>query len=193
MDGYLAAEISLAALDHNLSLLRRRIGPRAKLCAVVKADAYGHGLALLMESLSHRVDYMAVATPEEALTLRRWGYTGPLLVFFSVQIWTDGSDLVRRLARLITDGIEMTVVSSAEVSLIAEAAQCAEKSARVHVKIDSGMGRSGVSAEAAPALINRLRSESAIRLVGAYTHFAVAEETDKAYTLEQCSRFLARR
>ena len=81
MDGYLAAEISLAALDHNLSLLRRRIGPRAKLCAVVKADAYGHGLALLMESLSHRVDYMAVATPEEALTLRRWGYTGPLLVF----------------------------------------------------------------------------------------------------------------
>ncbi len=83
MESYLTAEISASAVKENMALLRGRLSPGVKLCAVVKADCYGHGLALLLPILSPLVDYLGVATPEEAIGLRRGGYHGPIITFFS--------------------------------------------------------------------------------------------------------------
>ena len=79
---YLTAEISGSAVTENLNLLRQRISPGTKLCAVVKANCYGHSLEALLGIIAARADMLGVATAEEALEVRRMGYDGALLAFF---------------------------------------------------------------------------------------------------------------
>src|ERR1035437_204295 len=90
MESYLTAEISASAVAANIAILRERLSPGTKMCAVVKADCYGHGLKLLLGVLSASTDCLAVATPEEALGLRDLGYERPVLVFFSACAMSDG-------------------------------------------------------------------------------------------------------
>ena len=191
MESYLTAHISASAIRANLALLRGRLSPGTKLCAVVKADCYGHGQDLLSGLLSEEADCLAVATPEEALHLRHLGSRLPILVFFSACAYAEGAERRDALEALIAADVWLTVVSPLEVAWLAEAARRVGRSAQVHVKIDSGMGRSGVLPEAAPDLIRRIRQEPSLRLVGLYTHFATADEADKAYTEQQLQRFLA--
>ncbi|MBM4037915.1 MAG: alanine racemase [Planctomycetes bacterium] len=189
MESYLTAEISAAALRHNLKLLRRRLAPGVKLCVAAKANAYGHGLQLLLDILAEHVDALGVATPEEAVSLRHHGLRKPILMFFSACAYGEGAELHDALAQLIANDVWLTLVSHPEVRLVAEAARRVDATAQVHVKVDTGMGRSGVPAELAPALIEAVRAEPRLRLVGFYTHFAIAEAADKAHTLEQLARF----
>ena len=83
MTEYATASIATAALQHTLRLLRDRVGPAVKLCAVVKADAYGHGLEGVLGTIAPLVDWLAVAVPGTAHRLRELGYAGPVLVMFS--------------------------------------------------------------------------------------------------------------
>jgi len=191
MESYLTAQISASAIRANLRLLRQRIPRSTKLCAVVKADCYGHGLAQLVHLLSSEADSLGVATPEEAIHLRRLGYNGPILVFFSPLGYGEGPELREALEELIARGVTLTLASGRGIRAVAEAAKRVDAFARVHVKVDSGMGRSGVLPEATPALVRRIRDTPGIRLLGLYTHFAIAEEEDKAYTRSQLQRFLA--
>ncbi len=80
MHHYLKAQVSLGAIRHNLRAIRRRIGDNCRVCAMVKADAYGHGLAGLMETIASESDILGVATIGEALEIRRMGFGGELLV-----------------------------------------------------------------------------------------------------------------
>jgi alanine racemase len=160
------------------------------LCAVVKADCYGHGLKLLLGVLSANADCFAVATPEEALGLRAMGYERPVIVFFSACAMSDGNQCGDLLAELIHKRVILTVVSAAEVGLVAKAAAAVGTVARVHMKLDTGMGRSGVAAGAAHELAAAIRSQKSMRLAGMYTHFAAADELDKAHMLGQLERFM---
>jgi len=189
VESYLTAEISAAALRHNLTLLRRRLAPGTKLCVAAKANCYGHGQRLLLDVLAEQVDALGVATPEEAVSLRHHGFRKPILMFFSACAYGEGAELHDALAQLIANDVWLTVVSPAEARLVAEAARLVDAAAQVHVKVDTGMGRSGVPAEQAPALVEAIRAEPRLRLVGLYTHFAVAEATDKAHTLGQLACF----
>jgi len=111
MESYLTAHISTTAIEHNLRLLRECIPPATKLCAVVKADCYGHGLANLLGLLSEHADWLAVTNPEEALALRELGYERPLLMFFSACAHAGGNEFRDALAELIahnvTGGIDL--------------------------------------------------------------------------------------
>jgi len=191
VESYLTAEISAAALRHNLQTLRRRLAPGVKLCVAAKANAYGHGLKLLLSVLAESVDALGVATPEEAVQLRDWGFGKPILVFFPACAYSGDVERHDALAQLIANDVWLTLVAPAEVALVAEAARHLGAPAAVHVKIDSGMGRSGIAAEQAPALVGPIRSEPGLRLVGLYTHFAIAEADDKTHTREQLARFRA--
>ncbi|MFW6061979.1 MAG: alanine racemase, partial [Planctomycetota bacterium] len=144
MESYLTAHISASAIRTNLSLLREQIGPAVDLCAVVKANCYGHGLDLLLDVLTGGADCLAVATPEEAIHLRELGYQGPILMFFSACAYADGQELRDALAELIARRVTLTVVAPPEVDTVAQAARRVGRTADVHVKIDTGMSRSGV-------------------------------------------------
>lgn len=191
MESYLTAEISASAVQENLATLHRHLPAATKLCAVVKADAYGHGLKVLLPVISAGADALAVATPEEAIALRDAGYERPVLMFFSACAYTDGPELRDALEQLIARNVTLTVVNGSEVASVADAARKARAVARVHAKIDTGMNRSGVPAATAQEVIGAVRGAEGVELTGLYTHFASADEADKTFTREQLASFLA--
>src|ERR1051326_7231925 len=130
-------EVDLDALRHNITAIRRRIGPDVKLMAVVKADAYGHGLAQVGAALMQcGVDAFAVATLAEALLLRQIGGNGwPILLF--------GSALPFEVAKMIEQNITPTISTIEEAYLFEEEARQHGKIVHAHVEVDTGMGRVG--------------------------------------------------
>ncbi len=96
MDGYLQAEISASAVQHNVTLLKDRLAPGVKLCPIVKANAYGHGVSQMLSLLGHEADALGVAICSEAVALRRLGWQRPVLMFT-----TTGASGVNALAELI--------------------------------------------------------------------------------------------
>ena len=186
MDGHLRAEISVSALQHNIARLRSCLAPGVKLCPVVKANAYGHGIEQVVGVLRESADMLGVAICSEAVGLRRLGWHRPIL-----QMATTGGLNSDDLAQLIAIGVTLTLTTTDEVKLLAEAAGKARRPAQVHVKIDSGMSRGGAPLERAPAVISAAREAAFIQLVGLYTHLASADEADKEPTRWQLGRFLA--
>lgn len=189
-ESYLTAEISASAIRHNLGQLRQRLAPATKLCAVVKADCYGHGQDQLLNLIATAADGLGVATPEEAIHLRTRGYDGPVLVFFSACAYAEGKQLRQALAELVARRITLTVAGEPDLRALSEAASRVDSPADVHLKVDTGMTRSGVLHDQADALIDRLRSEPGIRLSGLYTHFATADEPDSSFARLQLDRLI---
>jgi len=182
-------EISASAVRANLRLLRERSGPRAQLWIPVKADCYGHGLELLLETICSLADGLCVAAPEEAIAVRRFGGDLPLLVFFSEAAWTRGGERREAIEAMIARNVIQTVVDRDEARLLAETARRFGRRAEVHVKVDSGMGRSGIAAEDAPALVAWVRGMPDLRLTGIYTHFATSDEEDRGFMHRQMALF----
>jgi len=170
-------------VGHNLDLLRSVIPHKTKLCAAVKSGAYGHGLTILLDTFTRHADWLAVATAGEAMELRRLGYAGPALVFFSA---TACGPL---LDDLVAAGVTLTVVSQAESSAVAQAGVRSGRTVDVHVMIDTGMGRSGVPASKAAALVGHIRDQKSLHLGGLYTHFACSDVADKTSARLQWRRF----
>ena len=173
------AEIDLSALAHNLRALKERTGGRPVL-AVVKADAYGHGAVQISRSLAELgAERLAVATPNEALELRRAGVELPIHIL--------GSVLPEEAGALVGRGFVPTVSTLDEARLISAAARDLE---RVHLEIDTGMGRSGARAEEAPALARAMADLPGIRVEGAMTHFSRADVPGDETTARSLELFL---
>ncbi len=190
MQSYLTAQISASAVRANLQLLRQQLGPTARLCAVVKADCYGHGLKLLLPTISSQADMLAVAVPEEAVRLRTLGYRGPVLTFFSACGYAQGGELAEAQEELISAGVIQTVVDPQELPVIAQFARRLGAVAEVHVKVDTGMMRSGVPTASLSATLERIGSDPNLKLSGIYTHFATADEAEKTFARRQLEVFL---
>ncbi len=191
MDGYLTAEISASALRANLTTLRALLPAGTRLCPVVKADAYGHGLATVLPVIAPHVDGLAVATASEAVRLRDLRFDRMLLTFFSLFGFMDPNERCRALEALLASDAVLTVTSREEVRLIAEEARRQGRRASVHVKIDTGMARGGVWHEEAGSLLGALRAHPDLKLTGAYTHFATADAADPSFARLQLARFHA--
>lgn len=163
-------EVDLHALRQNVAALRRRIGPRVKLMAVVKDNAYGHGLQQVVHVLMQcGVDAFAVANLAEALAIRQLGGTGwPILLF--------GSALPFEHDMIVEHHIIATVSSVDEAERLNTTARAHGKIQPVHIEIDTGMGRVGVWHETAPATIAAIRGLPNLRVEGLYTHFPSADD-----------------
>ena len=173
------AEIDLAALRQNVTALRHRSGS-ARLLAVVKADAYGHGLAEVAKTLqSCGVDAFAIANPSEALALRAVVGPNPFILLF-------GAAFPFEIETLLTHNITPTITTLAEAQLIAAAAH---RRVDVHVKIDTGMGRVGFWHTEAAAALQQIAALPQLQIAGVYTHFPVADE-NLPETRRQLERFL---
>ncbi|MBP6507600.1 MAG: alanine racemase [Opitutaceae bacterium] len=177
------AEIDLAALERNLRLIRASLPAHIRYVAVVKADAYGHGLHHAAARLMHSgADLFAVANVTEAAALRELGPGWPILLL---------SPLLPEEDRCLAEyDLAATVSTTDEVERFDATGKAAGRPIAVHLKIDTGMGRLGVWHEQAPALCARILAASHLRLAGVFTHFASPDD-DAAFTAEQRRRFLA--
>ena len=175
------AEIDLDALRGNLAWIRKRVGVDKKLMTVVKADAYGHGLkqiaALLMQS---GTDVFGVANLNEARAIRSVGSGWPILML--------GACLPEEVEAAVRDDVMATVSSFREAQAFDDTAATAGKIAKLHLKVDTGMGRLGCPPEEAESLINQIDALENVELVGLFTHFASVED-EFHYTQRQRTIF----
>lgn len=170
-------------------MLQEQVQPGVRFCSAVKADAYGHGINLLLDIIAESSDMLAVSTPREAAELRFLGYQGSILIFQSVSGFSGGSQREEVLNDLITQKVTLTLVSLLEIPLVSSVAQRLGIDAEIHVKIDTGMIRSGIPIEDALGLVNTLQKTPGVKLTGIYTHFAAADEYDKTFTFHQLHAF----
>jgi alanine racemase len=163
-------EVDLDAIRHNVAAIRRRVGPKVKLMAVVKADAYGHGLAQVGGALMQcGVDAFAVANLSEALALRQIGGSGwPILLF--------GSALPFEVGKMIEQNITPTISTLDEAHLFEAEARQHGKTLDVQVEVDTGMGRVGLWHDEAAGNVFRMGVLRHLNVMGLYTHFPSADE-----------------
>lgn len=178
------AEISASALTNNVRALKSVLGASA-LCAVVKANGYGHGAPLVANVLSAAgVDYFAVATVDEGIELRESGVSTPILLLVEI------SPLA--LADALAHTLTLTIGSIEGAHAAAAAASKLGGRHRVHVKVDTGMGRMGVASAAVDEVVDILSDATPIDLEGIYTHFSVADSArpeDRQFTRHQIEQF----
>lgn len=176
------AEIHRAALRRNLQTLRRRLRPGVKCLAVVKANAYGHGLVPVSRlAVQAGASHLGVSSLEEGVALREAGCRRPILILGSLYPF-DNFPLLFEMQ------LTPTVASREAAAALDALAQKRRQTIDVHLKIDSGFGRIGVSPGSALEFIEQVRRCRGLRLEGLYTHFA-SSDADPGYTREQARRF----
>jgi alanine racemase len=175
------AEISIPNLLNNFAIVRSLVAPQVKIMAMVKANAYGHGIVRISQELIKAgVDYLGVAYLEEALFLRQHGITTPILVCGAIN--------TEQIPEFIVNDIAITSSSLDKSKAINNAAKSLGKKALVHLKIDTGMERIGVHWYNAHKFINETMSLDGISVIGIFSHLAKAE-SDAEFTKQQIQRF----
>lgn len=177
-------EVDLDALDANVAALRAALGHRVEIIAVVKANAYGAGIEGIAPALELAgVERFAVVWPSEAVALRQLGITRPIVVL--------GHAFPSDAAAAVRSDITLTVHDIALGHALSSEATAQGKTARVHVKVDSGLHRFGVTLEEAVALAEELRALPCIEVEGLTTHMANADEADDSFADTQHEVFAA--
>jgi alanine racemase len=177
------AEVDLAALEANAGVLATRVAP-AKLCAVVKANAYGHGaVPAARTAIAGGAEWLAVALIDEAAVLRAAGIDAPVLVLTECT--------TRECDEAVRQRVRATVSTRKGAEDLAEAVRRVGASPqRVHLKVDTGMHRGGVAPRDAVDLARYVARNAALRLEAAWTHFAVADDPARPETDRQLQLFL---
>jgi alanine racemase len=174
--------IDLGALAHNYRQLRSLCDPQVKMLAVIKADAYGHGLLPAGRTLAGAgVDYLGVGSLEEGMALRKAGIDLPVLLLLGI--------LPQEAESAVGAGLEMVVFRQDVAQAVAAAGRSQGKKARVHLKVDTGMGRLGVLPDQVLPFLESLKKNPQLEVMGLISHLAVAEQEDKSYTLKQLGQF----
>lgn len=189
------AEIDLSAIAHNVTELRRITGTGARLMGVVKADAYGHGaVAVARCALQNGAAFLGVARHQEGIHLREAGIEAPILLF--------GYTPAERAGELLQYDLTQTVYSTASARRLSRRAAEFGKKIKIHLKVDTGMGRLGLlpqnfrSADPQAVAANAIQETldigglDRLELEGIFTHFAAADSTDKTHAEYQLDLFL---
>ena len=178
------AEVNLDAVAHNVKLAKQNLAASTRLCAVVKADAYGHGaIRVAREAEKVGADFFAVALLQEGIQLREAGIEKPILVLGSLSTQPGVADFAVRY------DISHAVFDEERLALLNEAALKQGKKARVHIAVDTGMHRIGIHVKDAAIFARKALSYPGIQLEGVFSHFATADADDKEYAALQFARF----
>ncbi|MCB0191985.1 MAG: alanine racemase [Anaerolineae bacterium] len=170
-------EIDLDAIANNVSLLAKLAAP-AKVMAILKADAYGHGMVKVTRTaLNNGVSWVGVATLGEAITLRKTGIDAPILVLSYLPAW--------QARDAIAYNVSATIFTEEIARAFSKAAAELNKDALVHVKLDTGMGRLGLLPHQIMPFMEKISKLPGLRIEGLYTHFATADELDQTQTQDQ--------
>ncbi len=178
------AEIDLDAIAFNIESIQKKIQENTQIIAVIKADGYGHGAVPIAKLLEHngRIWGYAVATAQEAITLRQNGIKKPVLIL----AYTFPSSY----KELIAQEIRLTVFTYEMAEALEKEAARQGKCCKVHLKVDTGMTRIGMQPDSdSIALVQQIAALEHIEIEGIFTHFARADENDKAKAYEQLRKF----
>ncbi len=176
------AIIDLAAFRQNLNAVRSMVSGSVKIMAVLKANAYGHGLRRISgEAVANGVEYVGVARAYEGVELRMAGIVHRILVFEIVPHEHEQTAIVQDL--------DLTVGTLEGAKRLSSAAAKLRKKAKLHVEVDTGMGRLGFPHEHAAKEIEAIARLPWVELVGVYSHFATSEQADQTFARLQLSRF----
>ena len=175
-------EVDLGAISYNLNQIKNRVEPYgAKVLAVIKDNAYGHGAVDIARTASKvPVHMLGVATVEEAIELRQAGIDLPILILCCI--------LPEQVGEVVKHDITQTVCDLSVCEALSNAAARMNKQAKVHVKVDTGMGRIGIQQDEAPGFVESVSQITHLTIEGIFTHFASAER-DIAFTELQFERF----
>ena len=178
------ATVDLGAIRRNVEVLREHAGPAAVM-AVVKADGYGHGLVpSALAALRGGASWLGVAHLSEAMALRDSGVTAPVLSWLHV----PGSDFGSAIAA----NVDLSVSALWSLAEVADAARNLGSTARIHLKVDTGLGRNGAFGEDWTTLLHaarKLEADGAVRIVGVWSHFVYADEPTHPTVRSQQERF----
>lgn len=178
----MTATVDLAAIRHNARVLRNRING-ADLMAVIKADAYGHGMLPVANALRDEgIRYFGVARLGAGIQLREEGHTGRILVL--------GAPAPAQVPQYVEYDLDLTVPSADVAAAVVRHAR-PDATTRAQVLVDTGMGRLGLSPDDVPAVVSRLAETPGITLAGLWTHFATADAPGSTFAQTQLERFQA--
>lgn len=173
-------EVDLDALVHNASLCQKMAGPACGVMAIVKADAYGHGIGPVVSALANRVAWFGVANVREALVARMRAPDAGILILSPVT--------PQEMPAVVAHGFAASVSTPLEVSTYAAVALSQGKVASLHAVADTGMGRMGALPEDFPDLVRLIQATAGVELGGVETHFPSADE-DEDFTKKQIDCF----
>lgn len=173
-------QVDLSQLGKNLLNIRQRVQP-AKVMVLLKANAYGHGVDGVAPFVSKLVDYIGVAIVDEAVHLRKLGVATPIMVL--------GGTLAEELPRFIEHDLTVPVSSPELLAAAENLARREKRPLKVHLKIDTGMERTGVHDYEAEAFLEQSLSCRSLTIEGIYTHFANSEAADLSHARLQLQRF----
>jgi alanine racemase len=177
------AEISLSALAENYRTIARHLGPAVTPCCVIKCDAYGHGVIESARALEEAgAVFLGVTSTEEGIAVREAGVKLPILVMTGFWRGEEQALLKHSLIPAIATVEHIEALERA-------AAEMGVKRVPVHLKVDTGMARLGVSVAALPALAARIAASPAIELQGVFSHLAESEILDSEFVLHQRDEF----
>jgi alanine racemase len=176
------AEVNLDAIQHNVQVAKKSIKPTTKLCAVVKADAYGHGAVQVAQAADRAgANFFAVALPQEGILLRDAGIEKPILVL---------GLLAPKVADLVVKyNLSYAVFDEERLMALNEAALANHAKAKIHLAVDTGMHRIGMHVGAAGAFAEKAAKLPGIKIEGMFSHFATADESNKDFAAYQFNRF----
>ncbi len=178
-------EIDLSAIANNTRRIKSMVGSDIQVLVSLKADAYGHGALKVARTVLHNgATMLGVATLSEATPLREGGIAAPILVFGYVPLW--------QMREAVRQDVTVTLYASESAQALSRAALALGKTVKVHVKVDTGMGRLGIREEQLDDIVKLVREVKklpGLKLEGLYTHFAMADVTDKTYSKQQLDRF----
>ena len=175
--------IDLGALRHNFFEIKRLAGPGARILAVVKSDAYGHGMLPVAETLeSAGVDYLGVFELDEALDLRKAGFKSPVLIMMGIT--------PEEVSAVVENNLTAALFQKDMADKLSAAALEQGMVTPVHVKVDTGMTRLGVPSEGVADFLRSLLPLKGIRFEGIFSHLAVADDPDHPFTGQQIRTFL---
>lgn len=178
------AIIDLDAIAYNMTNIKSKVGKETGIIGIIKADAYGHGSVEISKViLENGADWLAVAVVDEGINLRKNGITAPILLL--------GYTPELRLEDVVNNGFIQTVYTYETAKKLSDVAVRLGKTAVIHIKIDTGMGRIGYRVnEASADEIVKISELPNIEVNGMFTHFSTADEKDKNYTLNQYKKFV---
>ncbi len=178
------AIIDLDAIAYNMTNIKSKVGKETGIIGIIKADAYGHGSVEISKViLENGADWLAVAVVDEGINLRKNGIAAPILLL--------GYTPELRLEDVVNNGFIQTVYTYETAKKLSDVAVRLGKTAVIHIKIDTGMGRIGYRVnEASADEIVKISELPNIEVNGMFTHFSTADEKDKDYTLNQYNKFV---
>ncbi len=175
-------EISRKALLHNLRQFKKRVGKKTKIMAVVKSNAYGHGLLEVAQVVASKVDWLGVNSLEEGILLRQAGIDQSILVL--------GYTPLSSLRLVIENDLSFVVYHQKNITKANQEAKKLKKIAKIHLKLETGTNRQGIRVEKLLPLAQSCHQKEGVRIEGIYTHYANIEDTlDPSYAQEQLKKF----